>query len=146
MRIVVDTNVLVSAFVSATSSPARILDLWRAGDLEIVTSQAALDELQRVLLYPRIRTRLRYSDDQIDQFVTLLRKHALYLAEVPPLTGIAPDPDDDKFLALAQSGAADIIVTGDADLLALHPFHGVEIISPREFLDRSTKSLERRRE
>ncbi|MCB0137570.1 MAG: putative toxin-antitoxin system toxin component, PIN family, partial [Caldilineaceae bacterium] len=77
MRIVVDTNVLVSAFVSATSSPARILDLWRAGDLEIVTSQAALDELQRVLLYPRIRTRLRYSNDQIDQFVALLRKHAL---------------------------------------------------------------------
>ena len=92
MRIVVDTNVLVSAFVSATSSPARILDLWRAGDLEIVTSQAALDELQRVLLYPRIRTRLRYSDDQIDQFVTLLRKHALYLAEVPPSPASRPTP------------------------------------------------------
>ena len=134
MRIVVDTNVLVSAFVSATSSPARILDLWRAGDLEIVTSQAALDELQRVLLYPRIRTRLRYSNDQIDQFVALLRKHALYLAEVPPLTGIAPDPDDDKFLALAQAGGAQWIVSGDSHLLSLGAYSGIPISSPAAFL------------
>lgn len=110
MRIVADTNVLVSAFVSATGAPARILDLWRAGNLEIVTSQAALDELQRVLFYPRIRTRLRYSDDQIGQFVTPLREHALYLVEVPPLTGIAPDPDDNKFLALAQAGGVMYLV------------------------------------
>ena len=134
MRIVVDTNVLVSAFVSATGAPARILDHWRAGNLEIVTSQAALDELQRVLRYPRIRTRLRYSDDQIDQFVMLLREHALYLAEVPPLIGISPDPDDDKFLALAQAGGAQWIVSGDSHLLTLGAYAGIPISSPTAFL------------
>ena len=53
MRVVLDTNILISAFISGKAAPARIFDLWQEGHLEIVTAHATLDELNRVLIYPR---------------------------------------------------------------------------------------------
>ena len=69
------------------------------------------------------------------QFFHLLRRTALLIQDIAPIA-VCRDPADDMFLALALEGHAEIILTGDQDLLVLHPFRGVAILEPREFLDR----------
>ena len=134
MRVVLDTNVLISSFISAKGAPAQVFDLWQAGLLEIVTAQEALDELQRVLAYPRIHSRLRYSDEQIEQYLLLLRKYALFMEDLPVVAVIAADPDDDKFLAIALASNAQYIVSGDGHLLDVGVYQGLEIVTPAAFL------------
>jgi putative PIN family toxin of toxin-antitoxin system len=70
MRIVLDTNVLVSTLVSAGKAPAQILARCQAGELDLLVSPDSLAELRRVLAYPRIRKRLQYSDEQIERFIS----------------------------------------------------------------------------
>ena len=134
MRVVLDTNVLISAFISAKGAPAQVFDLWQAGLLEIVTSQEALDELQRVLTYPRIRGRLRFSDEQVQQYFLLLREYAVYLEDLSIPAVIAADPDDDVFLALALSSNAQYIVSGDGHLLDVGVYQDIAIVTPAAFL------------
>ena len=134
MRVVLDTNVLISAFISAKGAPAQVFDLWQAGLLEIVTSQEALDELQRVLTYPRIRGRLRFSDEQVQQYFLLLRAYAVYLEDLSITAVIAADPDDDVFLALALSSNAQYIVSGDGHLLDVGVYQDIAIVTPAAFL------------
>ena len=134
MRVVLDTNVLISAFVSSKGAPAQIFDLWREGKLEIVTSQEAIDEIKRVLTYPRIRGRLRYSDEQVQQFLSLLKEDAVFLENLSVTAVVAADPDDDKFLALALASQAQYIVSGDGHLLDVGVYQGVPIVTPAAFL------------
>jgi putative PIN family toxin of toxin-antitoxin system len=139
MRIVLDTNVLVSAFISAKSAPAQILALWQEGALEIVTSPAALDELYRVLTYPRIRRRLRYSNEQLQLLLQLLSEYALLLSDVPLVEGVSVDPDDDIFLALALASRAACLVSGDNHLLTLGMYKEIPIVTAATFLARFTE-------
>ena len=134
MRVVLDTNVLISSFISAKGAPAQIFDLWQAGELEIVTSQEALDELQGVLTHPRVSSRLRFSDEQLQGFLVLLREHALFLEDLSVTAVIAADPDDDAFLALALSSSAQYIVSGDGHLLDLGVYQDIAIVTPAAFL------------
>lgn len=134
MRVVLDTNILISAFISAKAAPAQVFDLWQEGQLEIVTSQAALDELSRVLTYPRIRSRLRYSDEQILRFLQLLREYAVFLEELPVVKTIVADPDDDKFLALAEASNASYVISGDDHLLSLGMHKDIQIVTAAAFL------------
>jgi len=134
MRVVLDTNILVSAFISAKGAPAQVFDLWQAGELEIVSAQEALDELQRVLTYPRIRERLRFSDEQIQQCLLLLREYAVYLEDLPVAAVIPADPDDDIFLALALFSTAQYIVSGDGHLLDVGVYQDIAIVTPAAFL------------
>jgi len=68
------------------------------------------------------------------EFFDVLRYRALFIESVIPLSPCR-DPKDDKFLALALTGKADFILTGDDDLLSLHPFRGIDILNPRQYLD-----------
>jgi putative PIN family toxin of toxin-antitoxin system len=67
MRVVLDTNVPISAFISHTGAPAQIFALWRNGEIEILVSPESLAELQRVLTYPRVQRYLQYSPEQIER-------------------------------------------------------------------------------
>lgn len=134
MRVVLDTNVLISAFISAKGAPAQVFDLWQEGLLEIVTSQEALDEIQRVLTYPRIRGRLRFSDEQVQQYLLLLREYAVYLEDLTIPAVIAADPDDDVFLALALSSNAQYIVSGDGHPVDVGVYQDIAIVNPAAFL------------
>jgi uncharacterized protein len=131
-RIVIDTNIYVSRLLAPGSVPAQAVD--RAlSDATILLSDATLEELASVL-----------SRRKFDPYVSLEeRKTFLRLlggaAKVVPIHRhfhICRDPNDDKFLDLAVNGAATSIVTGDKDLLALHPFHGVAIVAPAAYLKR----------
>jgi putative PIN family toxin of toxin-antitoxin system len=132
VRLVVDTNILISALLAGTSLPARLIVLWREGRFDLLTSAEQLDELRRVTRYPKIRERL--APALAGRLINEIRDLALLLADLPTVTA-SPDPYDNYLLAMAASGAADFLVTGDKrDLLALGLFEGTKIITVRDFL------------
>ena len=135
-RIVVDSNALISRLLLPGSTPGRaVRKAVDAGQLLI--SEATLEELAEVLSRPKFDRYISIRDRQ--QFIRLLGR----VAELVPITytiRACRDPKDDKILELAVNGNAELIVTGDRDLLVLHPFHGVQILSPAAYLRRSPKS------
>lgn len=132
MRIVVDTNVLISALLVETSLPAYLILLWRQGRFDLLTASEQLDELMRVTRYPKIRARL--SPALAGRLINELRDVAIIVADLPAVTACA-DPDDDYLLAMASFGTADFLITGDkADLLSMDRYEGTKIATVREFL------------
>jgi putative PIN family toxin of toxin-antitoxin system len=132
VRLVVDTNVLISALLSSASLPAHIVLLWREGRFDLLTSSEQLDELMRVTRYPKIRERL--SPALAGRLINEVRDLAILLPKLP-VVGASPDPNDNYLLAMASAGAADFLLTGDKrDLLSLRRFEGTRIISVRDFL------------
>ena len=132
MRLVIDTNILVSALLAATSLPAQLIVLWRAGRFDLLTAAEQLDELTRVTRYPEIRERL--APAVAGRLVNDLRALAVTVDKLP-VVDASPDPDDNYLLALAAAGEADFLVTGDKrDLLGLAVYQGTEILTVRDFL------------
>ncbi len=135
-RVVLDTNVLISGLLSTTSRPARAVEhAIRSGQL--IASTDTLRELMTKLLSPKF-----------DRYVPRERRDAL-LARLAPIVEIVEvvqriqasrDPDDDKFLEVAINGRADVVVSGDKDLLDLNPFRGIAILAPADYLDRQPTS------
>ena len=135
MRAVLDTNVLVGALIKPTGSVGAVLDALRDGRYVALFSEATLEELVDVLARPRLREKYGIADDVVE---TMLRLMLLRGEEVRPQVplSVCRDPKDDKFLEVALEGQADVLVTGDEDLLVLDPFGGVSIVSPGGFLAR----------
>jgi putative PIN family toxin of toxin-antitoxin system len=132
VRLVIDTNILISALLAATSLPAHMIVLWRENRFDLLTSADQLDELMRVTRYPKIRERL--APALAGRLINEIRDLAVLLTELPVVTA-SPDPHDNYLLAMATSGSADFLVTGDKrDLLALRLFEGTKIITVRDFL------------
>lgn len=130
MRCVLDTNVLVSALLSLGGKPRRAIDrALREGT--ILLSFETLTEAFEVLSRNQFR---RYIDEaDVRRFLAALTRESEWI-EITRRISACRDPKDDKFLSLAVSGDATHIVTGDADLLALHPFAGIQIVSPSAFV------------
>ena len=135
-RCVLDTNVLVSRLLMAGSVPGRAVH--RAVDSGVLlVSGATLDELVEVLARAKFDPYVTVEERQ--GFVQRL----LCIAErIPILRRVQAcrDPKDDKFLEVAVNGQADVIVTGDHDLLDLHPFMGISILSPADYLALTEKN------
>ena len=130
MRAVLDVNVLISALISRTGAPARLLELWLAGEFELIASENLLAELERALAYPKVRERI-IADDAA-RFVLLIRELAdvvLDPEEAPRVR--SADPCDDHQQARAARERAHL-VSGDEHLLALGG--RAAVVSPREFL------------
>ena len=132
MRLVVDTNILISALFTDTSLPAHLIVLWREGRFDLLTSATQLDELTRVTRYPKIRERL--APALAGRFINELRDVAVMVKNVPAVT-FCSDPDDNYLLAVAAAGAADFLVTGDKrHLLTIKLYERTRIITVRDFL------------
>ena len=132
MRLVIDTNILISALLIGSSLPAHLIALWREGRFELLTSADQLDELMRVTRYPRIRERL--VPQLAGRLINELRDIAVVVKNLPVVT-VSPDPYDNYLLATAAAGSADFLITGDKrDLLALELYEGTKITTVREFL------------
>jgi putative PIN family toxin of toxin-antitoxin system len=130
LRAVLDTNVVISALLMPFSIPRRALDrAMREGCLLI--SAATTAELNEVIHRPRFDR--YFSDEERTEFLTTL-VHEAELMNVVDVVTDCRDPRDNKFLELAVSGRAMHIVTGDSDLLVLHPFRGMKVVSPNAFL------------
>lgn len=132
MRLVIDTNILISALLAAPSLPARLVVLWRAGLFDLLSTAEQLDELTRVTRYPKIRERL--APAVAGRLVNDLRALAIMFDKLP-IVEVSVDPDDNYLLALAAAGSADFLVTGDKrDLLGIAVYKGTKIITLRDFL------------
>lgn len=133
-RIVADTNTLVSRLLLPESVPAKAVRK-AVNDAQLLISNTTLEELADVLSRPKFDPYVSVEDRQ--EFIRVLSRVAERVDIISPIKACR-DPKDDKFLEVAINGEADLIVTGDKDLLALHPFREVEIITPREYIERST--------
>lgn len=134
MRVVVDTNIVVSRSISAKGAPAEVLRRWRQEQFELLVSEPMLDEYERALGYERVRVRHQMSDDEIHEVVTQFRRFAILVEPTETLAVIEDDPDDNRVLECAVAGEAEYIVSGDAHLLTLKRYQGIQILSPAAFL------------
>lgn len=134
MRIVVDTNVLVSAFFNKQSIPRKIINLQQTGQYRMVVSEEILTEYHRVLTEPDILTRHRLLPLRIETYLKLMRRASIVVTPTTHVSVIKDDPDDDKFLTCALAGNAEYIVSGDRHLLDLRLYKGIHILAPSAFL------------
>lgn len=130
MRAVLDPNVLISALLAPFGAPGRALARWLAGDFELVVSERLLAELQEALAYPKLRRRVAEAD--AIEFVEFLRVSAVLAVQPEAGARRSRDPGDDYLLELAEAERA-VVVTGDADLLALAD--ELPIFAPAEFFE-----------
>jgi uncharacterized protein len=129
-RFVLDTNVVVSAVLLPRSVPRKAFDLAFIRGIVLV-SETMLDELDDVLRRPRFE---RYiPEDERLQFLTNFIRDATVVEVIEVITDCR-DPKDNKFLELAVSGCATCIISGDADLLVLHPFRSIPVMTPNKFV------------
>jgi putative PIN family toxin of toxin-antitoxin system len=134
MRVVLDANVFVSSILSAAGTPARILDAWRDGRFQLLMSDAILNEIGRVLRYPKIVTRHGWTEAEIDRFLHTLASLSINTPESLTLYVITGDPSDNRYLECAVEGSANFIVSGDRDLLTIQSYEGIAIVQPSAFL------------
>lgn len=134
MKVVLDTNVLLSGLMFPDSVPGRVVAAWREARFDVVTSIEQLAEIGRVLAYPKIRRILKWDDQRIEQFIKQLyiRAEVVELGEVS--VSVPRDADDTVILAAFIAGKADMLVTGDADLQSLRASY--PILTPAEFVRR----------
>jgi uncharacterized protein len=138
-RVVVDTNVWVSALLNPAGAPARVLAALEARRFILVLSEPLLIELAEVLARPRIVRRYHITQAMADAFVARLRRRAVIVPVIGTLT-LCRDPDDNVVIETAAVGPADMLVTrdddlkGDADLVRVLAAGGIEVLSVRRFL------------
>jgi len=129
-RIVFDTNALVSRLLLPSSVPGHAVRKAVDQGLLLV-SEATMNELADVLSRPKFDRYISLNDRQ--QFLRLLGRLAEFVPIIYPVRECR-DPKDDKFLEVALNGKAELMLTGDADLLALNPWRGIRIVSPGDYL------------
>ena len=130
MRIVLDTNVLVSGLLSATGPPAWIVEAVITGELELALDAAIRNEYEDVLRRPE----LGLDRGNVDDLLAAVDRFAFLVAAVPPCPEPLPDHDDEPFLAVATATAS-ILVTGNARHFPARARHGVRVLTPRELAD-----------
>ena len=126
MRIVLDTNVLIAAFVSRGVCAELVEHCVR--EQELVSSNAILDEFEEKLV-----DKFGSSRSEANSARALLRRRMQMVEPLVFAKQVSRDPDDDVILGTAIAGAADCLITGDGDLLDIEEFEGVRILSPRDF-------------
>jgi putative PIN family toxin of toxin-antitoxin system len=128
VRAIVDTNVLISGLLWH-GAPHRLIEQIRSGTVTLISSNVLLAELDIVLRRPKFRTILERTEISVDQLVAEVRGLADVIIDPPPLPAPASrDPDDDALLAVAVACRAEMIVTGDADLLTLGAYADIPIV------------------
>jgi uncharacterized protein len=132
MRVVLDTNILVSALMIRTGNPAAIYRGWQQGQFTLLSCAEHLDELRTTLRKPPIAERIK--PYRAGGLVNELKKLAESVDPLPQVKR-SPDPTDDFLLALCEAGKADYLVTGDKrGLLILDHHKDTRIVSPRAFV------------
>jgi putative PIN family toxin of toxin-antitoxin system len=132
VRVILDTNVVISG-VFFGGVPGRILSAWTAGRLVLVLSPAILEEYRRV--GAELEREHPEAGATFEPILTLIAMHAM-LVDTPPLAApVSDDSDDDMFLAAALASRTHLVVSGDQDLLRVSGWRGIEVLTPRQFLD-----------
>lgn len=131
IRAVIDPGVLVAGVLSPAGAPAQLLRAWQQGMFDLVVCPMLLDELRRVFSYPRIAARI--TADEASRLIATMELGAVLVADPDDIRSVCRDPDDDYLFAVA-SGDADVLVSGDKDVLdaAAPP---VRVLTPAGFAE-----------
>jgi uncharacterized protein len=131
VRVILDTNVLLSGFFFG-GVPGRVLEAWRDGRLAVVLSAPILMEYREA----GARLEARYGGAEFETFIGLLVMNS-ELVDAPgePPEQVCDDAEDDKFLAAALATGTRVVVSGDAALLRVTGWNGIDILKPRQLLD-----------
>lgn len=125
MRLVLDTNILVSALINPNGPSRTLFDLWLSNEFFLISSDFQITELSRVLTYPRLQKFINRAEAEI--IVARIRDLAVIVGDLPEINA-SPDPDDNFILATAVAGSADAVVTGDKKhLLSLKVVAGIQM-------------------
>jgi len=138
IKLVLDTNVLVSAILNPRGKPAFILKLALKGAVGLVISQAIIKETHKVLHYPKLIKLLKKNGvtaKEVEAFIDNLDRIAEITKGELVLDVIKADPTDNIILACAVEGGADFIISGDSHLLTLANFEGIDIVEPATLLE-----------
>lgn len=135
MKITLDTNILVSAFISKEGQPAAILDLILTfSEIELVLSEPILAEFKDVLSRREVKERFGYSARDIDRFVNAIRSASTIVKVKSDFKVVSEDPKDNIIINTAYDGKVDYIVSGDSHLQRLRRFKGIRIVKARSML------------
>jgi putative PIN family toxin of toxin-antitoxin system len=134
MRVVLDTNVVVSSLLKTHSPLAELLTQAEKLTFDVLISESIQREYKRVIKRPKFHSYLGLSDDDVDSLVDRLFSRALLVTDIHPIRAVSDDPNDDKFIECAVAGGADAIVSGDKHLLALQSYEEIRILTPAQFV------------
>jgi uncharacterized protein len=133
MRVVLDTNILISSFIRPKSEARQIYEAAKSGRIALVTCDAQFEEFRRMTRYPKVQPYI--SPAEAGTMLNELRELALYYV-VNEKVDVSPDPADNYLFALAQASEADYLVTGDKDgVLALGRHGKTQIVSVRKLME-----------
>ena len=133
VRVLLDTNQLVSSLLSARGLQRGLIDAWRRRDFILMLAPGQIEEVGEVLSRPKIAKKYVISAEDREMFLNLLRSDAIPLPS-KPRPHICRDPDDDFLLGCAAAGGVNYLISGDRDLLSLGSFQGVVLLTAREYL------------
>lgn len=134
-RVVLDSSVLVSGFLTKRGTSAMVLNRYREGSYILCSSPWIVAETERALLRPKNLSRYRYRPDDVRDFVEGLAASAQMVRDARRPPQVTRDPSDDQVIACAVASSADFLVTGDDDMLVLGAHEGIRILTPRQCLD-----------
>ena len=132
-KAVVDTNVIISGAIKPQGTVGAVLQRLRRRDYTLLLSRETLNEVVAVLHRPRLRLKYQLRERSVRAILRLIVLRS-ELVEPNVQVAVCRNPHDNKFLEVAVSGKADVIVSGDNDLLTLASYAGVAIVSPGQFL------------
>lgn len=140
LKVVLDTNVIVRATITDHGVSFNVLRKWRNGEFGLITSEPILEEVEKVLHYPKIKKKRQLTEKNIKDILERLRKYSFTTPALIKIEAVTEDPEDNKFLTAAIEGEADYIISGDRHLKGLGSYRGVKILSPAEFMEVKTKT------
>jgi putative PIN family toxin of toxin-antitoxin system len=132
MRVVLDTNVLLSALIRGDTPPYKLVQAWLEAQFELISSSAQLEEIARVARYPRVRQYIEAAET--GWLINRIRERAILVERLPKVE-VSNDPGDNFLLAMAQAGSVEFLVTGDkAGMLAVGKHGNTRIVNARQMV------------
>ena len=136
MKVVLDTNVFISG-IFFRGPPYLALRAWRDGKIKLVVSEKILEEYLRV---GEILSK-QFSQIRLGPILELIMAEAEFTADLKLPSPVCSDPEDDKFLECAIAGRSDVLVSGDKHLLKVSGYGGIDVVTPRKFVDSFLKNI-----
>ena len=134
MKVVIDTNVVVSSLMSVHGAPWRVINLLKSQHFELVLSDEILLEYAQTLNYEKVIRFHKLTPNETRQFLSELKSSSKSVVSTERIYAISADPDDNKFIEVAVAGDADFIISRDKHLLDLGEYEGIQIVTPAMFV------------